>query len=87
MLWGSRVIFFRALFRHPELLDARVEERFFLGERLRALVGALLYVSAGVVTTPVLALVIFILLPIFYGITSHGYVQLRVFGRRAPPGR
>ena len=38
-------------------------------------------------TIPALALAIFVLLPLFYGITSHGYAQLQVFGRRLPPKR
>ncbi|MFJ5269818.1 TMEM175 family protein [Streptomyces sp. NPDC088358] len=90
MLWVSWMIFFHVLFRHPELLEDSVEETFFLGERLRAFAGALLYAAAGLVgvlTIPALALAIFVLLPLFYGITSHGYAQLQVFGRRLPPKR
>ncbi|MFE4720280.1 hypothetical protein ACFRLW_28410 [Streptomyces sp. NPDC056728] len=44
-------------------------------ERLRAFAMALLYAAAdliGVLTIPALALAIFVLLPLFYGITSHG---------------
>ncbi|WP_393088460.1 hypothetical protein [Streptomyces sp. LN704] len=88
MLWVSWMIFFHVLFRHPELLEDSVDETFFLGERVRAFVGALLYTAAGLVgvlTIPALALAIFVLLPLFYGITSHGYTQLQVFGRRLPP--
>ncbi|MFC9635927.1 TMEM175 family protein [Streptomyces mirabilis] len=88
MLWVSWMIFFHVLFRHPELLEDSVEETFFLGERLRAFAGALLYAAAGLVgvlTIPALALAIFVLLPLFYGITSHGYAQLPVFVRRLPP--
>ncbi|MFF1966033.1 TMEM175 family protein [Streptomyces sp. NPDC058232] len=88
MLWVSWMIFFHVLFRHPELLKDSVEETFFLGERLRAFAGALLYAAAGLVgvlTIPALALAIFVLLPLFYGLTSHGYAQLPVFGRRLPP--
>ncbi|MFE4652253.1 DUF1211 domain-containing protein, partial [Streptomyces sp. NPDC056707] len=88
MLWVSWMIFFHVLFRHPELLEDSVEETFFLGERLRAFAGALLYAAAGLVgvlTVPALALAIFVLLPLFYGLTSHGYAQLPVFGRRLPP--
>ncbi|MGW6404300.1 hypothetical protein [Streptomyces sp. NPDC055134] len=89
MLWVSKLddLLPRA-FRHPELLEDSVEETFFHGERLRAFVGALLYAAAGligVLTIPALALAIFVLLPLFYGITSHGYAQLQAFGRRPPP--
>ncbi|MEV5787145.1 TMEM175 family protein [Streptomyces sp. NPDC051639] len=91
MLWVSWMIFFHVLFRHPELLEDSVDETFFHGERLRAVVGALLYAAAGLVgvlTIPALALAIFVLLPLFYGITSHGYAQLKVLGRRRlPPKR
>ncbi|MET7729590.1 hypothetical protein [Streptomyces mirabilis] len=88
MLWVSWMIFFHVLFRHPELLEDSVDETFFLGERVRAFVGALFYAAAGLVgvlTIPALALAIFVLLPLCSGITSHGYAQLQVFGRRLSP--
>src|SRR5690242_21704368 len=43
MLRVSWMIFFHVPFRHPELLEDSVDETFFLGERVRAFVGALHY--------------------------------------------
>ncbi|MET8291347.1 hypothetical protein ABZV80_40095 [Streptomyces sp. NPDC005132] len=77
---GQLVFFFHVLFRHPELLEDSVDENFFPGERLRAFAGVLLYAAAGLVgvlTIPALALAIFVLLPLFYGITSHGYAHCK----------
>ncbi|MFE2605321.1 hypothetical protein [Streptomyces mirabilis] len=88
MLWVSWMIFFHVLFRHPELLEDSVDETFFLGERVRAFVGALFYAAAslvGVLTIPALALAILVLLPLCSGITSHGHAQLQVSGRRLSP--
>ncbi|MEU2865748.1 hypothetical protein ACIQWL_49650 [Streptomyces mirabilis] len=88
MLWVSWMMFFHVLFRHPELLEDSVDETFFLGERVRAFVGALPYAAAGLVgvlTIPALALAILVLLPLCSGSTSHGHAQLQVFGRRLSP--
>lgn len=67
--------FFSHLARHPELTEDEVEDSYFARERPRALVGVLLYLAAGaagVLIHPLVASVIFVILPIFYGITSHG---------------
>ena len=41
--------FFHYLVRHPELTEEDVQDRFFPRERIRALVGMLLYAAAGVI--------------------------------------
>jgi uncharacterized membrane protein len=79
------LIFFRYLSRHPELLNSLLEERFFARESTRAWVGILGYAAAGVLgyfVAPPIALVIFIALPIFYGLTSHGLESIPALPRR-----
>ncbi|MCG5451113.1 MULTISPECIES: TMEM175 family protein [Micromonospora] len=68
------------LARHHDLLDQTVPLRFFPAERARAAVGLLGYALAilvGFVTSPLFALVIFLLLPVFYSLTSSGLYELR----------
>jgi hypothetical protein len=63
----------------PDLFEPSVPEEHFPRERTRALVGVFLYILAGAIgslVTPWMALVIFLLIPAFYGITSEGLYQL-----------
>jgi uncharacterized membrane protein len=85
LLCGSWVVFFRYLSHHPPLLDEGVPADFFVRETTRAWVGVILYAAAGTLgsfAAPVVALVLFFVLPAFYGITSHGLYDLGVVLRR-----
>jgi uncharacterized membrane protein len=76
---------FHVLCVHPHLLERGVEPDFFGKERLRAVIGVALYGAAGVlgwVSSPMLALVIFLLLPVFYGITSEGLTEGKLLRAR-----
>ncbi|MBY8873302.1 DUF1211 domain-containing protein [Micromonospora sp. PLK6-60] len=68
------------LSRHRELLQPGVPAGFFAVERLRAVLGVVAYAIAGLVgwlvSVPV-ALVVLLLLPIFYGLSSNGVYDLR----------
>ena len=84
-LCGSWVVFFRYLGHHPRLLQEGVEAHFYYQESLRAALGVLLYSAVallGAFVAPYVALVIFLLLPIFYGFTSHGLYELGAVLRR-----
>ncbi|MFC9324108.1 TMEM175 family protein [Kitasatospora sp. NPDC057015] len=72
---GSWILFYGHLHRHPELLDPDVESSYVVHGRLRSLGGAVAYLLAGAVgmlLSPLLALVVFIALPVFYFLTSEG---------------
>lgn len=72
------LVFFAYLARHPDLTKEHVDDSYFARERPRALIGVLLYLAAGaagILLHPLVASVIFLLLPVFYGFTSHGYDQ------------
>jgi uncharacterized membrane protein len=79
LLCASWWTFFHYLSRHPHLTEEDVEETFFPTERTRASVGVVLYAAAGVlgcfVAVPI-AMVIFLALPVFYGVTSNGLYAL-----------
>jgi uncharacterized membrane protein len=75
LLCLSWLVFFSYLARHPDLTKEDVDDSYFARERPRALIGVVLYLAAGtagVLTHPLVASVIFLLLPAFYGLTSHG---------------
>ena len=77
----SWLIVFHALSKNPHLLEAHVDPTFFPRERHRALIGVALYIvgaAIGWALSPTLALLCFLVLPIFYGITSEGLVETRV---------
>jgi len=85
LLCLSWLVFFSYLARHPDLTQEHVHDSYFAHERPRALIGVLLYLAAGaagVFIHPLVASVIFLVLPVFYGITSHGYDQGPSFLRR-----
>lgn len=76
LLCLSWLVFFSYLARHPDLTKEEVDDSFFARERPRALIGVVLYLAAGaagVLIHPLVASVIFLLLPAFYGFTSHGF--------------
>ncbi|SCF08352.1 TMEM175 family protein [Micromonospora mirobrigensis] len=68
------------LSRHRELLQSHVPASFFAGERLRAVLGVAAYAVAGLVgwlvSVPA-ALLVLLLLPAFYGLSSNGLADLR----------
>jgi uncharacterized membrane protein len=76
----SWLFVFHILSINPHLLEAHVEQTFFPQERHRALVGIALYALAGMIgwfSSPTIALLIFLALPVFYGITSEGLIETR----------
>jgi uncharacterized membrane protein len=84
VLCSAWVVFFNYLRRHPELLNENIDERFFDGETKRAMAGVILYAAAAVLgyfIAPPLALLIFLALAIFYGVTSHGLYLMQRRGR------
>ena len=79
LLCASWLIFFRYLSHHPDLLEKGVGKRFFKMEQNRAWTGVALYSIAGLLgygITPAAALAVFLILPVFYGITSEGLYEL-----------
>jgi TMEM175 potassium channel family protein len=82
----SWLLLFEHLCTHPRLRRPDVEPEFFRRERMRAWVGIVLYSCAWLVgwwTTPMIALVILVALPVFYGISSEGLSGTRPRPRRA----
>ena len=78
LLCLSWLVFFSHLARHPDLTKEEVDDSYFARERPRALLGVLLYLAAGtagVLIHPLVASVVFLFLPAFYGFTSHGFDQ------------
>jgi uncharacterized membrane protein len=84
MAW---LVVFHVLSVHPYLVEDGVDPDFFPKERFRATLGVVLYTIAGVagwLSTPKVALLIFLALPVFYGVTSEGLTETRIrlqFGR------
>ena len=77
----SWLVVFHVLSVHPYLVDDGVNPDFFPKERFRATLGVILYATAGVagwLSTPKVALLIFLALPVFYGITSEGLTETRI---------
>ncbi|GIH18070.1 TMEM175 family protein [Rugosimonospora africana] len=84
VLSAAWLVLYHYLARHADLLQDTAHDRFFRSERLRALVGVVLYALAGIVgflVSPLVGLGIFVVLPVFYGLTSGGLYQLRPFAR------
>ncbi|MGL4255995.1 TMEM175 family protein [Microbacterium sp.] len=72
------LVFFAYLARHPDLTKDHVDDSYFARERPRALIGVVLYLAAGLagfLIHPLVASVIFLVLPVFYAVTSHGIDQ------------
>jgi uncharacterized membrane protein len=93
LLCATWLAFYHYLARNPDLLKNQAKGGFFHVERFRAIAGVVLYLLAGMIgylVAPLIGLVIFLLLPVFYAITSAGLYQLRVTRRithRPPPPR
>ncbi|MGN5381350.1 TMEM175 family protein [Streptomyces lasalocidi] len=71
----SWVAVYQQLARQPELLDPDVEDTYVRHGRFRSWAGALAYLGAGVLgalVAPLLAIAVFVLLPVFYFVTSEG---------------
>ncbi|MEU5669843.1 TMEM175 family protein [Micromonospora sp. NPDC047753] len=90
LLCATWLAFYHYLAKNPDLLKDQARGGFFPVERLRALVGVVLYVLAGLVgylVAPLIGLAIFVLLPVFYAITSAGLYQSPVARRitHSPP--
>ncbi|POX57562.1 DUF1211 domain-containing protein [Streptomyces sp. Ru62] len=76
----SWVAFYHQLARHPELLTPEVESAYVRHGRLRSWAGALAYGAAGllgVLVAPLAAVAVFVVLPVFYFITSDGFPEGR----------
>jgi uncharacterized membrane protein len=85
LLCLSFLLFFHVVARHPDLLDENVEEDYFLNERIRAVAGTVVYLVAGVTGVfwmPIAGMVMSLVVPVYYAITSHGYVTLPQAARR-----
>lgn len=77
----SWLLLFHVLCANSHLLEPHIDRTFFPNERQRALLGVVMYLFggfAGWLISPLLALLCFLALPIFYGITSEGLVETRV---------
>jgi uncharacterized membrane protein len=77
----SWLALFHILVIHPYLQEDYVEPTYFPQERNRAWLGIALYSMAGVIGwaySPRLALLIFLALPVFYGMTSEGLTETRI---------
>ncbi|WP_410811547.1 TMEM175 family protein [Micromonospora sp. 067-2] len=80
LLSASWLGLYHYLARHHDLLDQAVPRRFFPTERARAAAGVLGYTLAiviGLLVNPLFALAFFLLLPIFFALTSSGLYELR----------
>ena len=78
----SWLLFFQYMSRHPALLASVPSYFKFPGER--AVIGGVLYLAGallGVIVSPLLALAIFVGLPIFYAFTTEGLTIGRGRGR------
>jgi uncharacterized membrane protein len=76
----SWLVLFHVLSIHPYLVEDGVDPEFFPKERLRATLGIILYAIAGVagwLSTPKIALLILLALPVFYCVTSEGLTETR----------
>ena len=79
------LIFFSYLAGHPDLTKDEVEDSYFARERPRAVIGIVLYLAAGVAGAlihPLVASVVFLVLPVYYAFTSHGRDQAPSILRR-----
>jgi TMEM175 potassium channel family protein len=88
LMCASWLVFFHYLTSRPHMAEEDVPERFFHAERTRAWVGVALYCAAGALGTvadPLVALAIFVVLPIFYAVTSEGLLEMRWVAERKRP--
>jgi uncharacterized membrane protein len=92
LMCASWLGFWHYLRHHEHLLEAHVDAEFFREEQIRGWVGIALYAiggALGIVVAPVIALIVFVLLPPFYGVTSDGLRESPLYRgqRRRPPPR
>jgi len=73
---ASWLLLYHQVHRHRDrLVQEEVDRERFGTERARAIIGIVAYLTAGVLGTlwlPAIALVVFLALPTFYGVTSEG---------------
>jgi len=84
------LVVFHVLSVRPYLVEEHVDPDFFPKERFRAVLGIVLYAIAGLagwLSSPKLAMLIFLALPIFYGVTSEGLTEARFRLRFGRPDR
>jgi uncharacterized membrane protein len=80
LMCASWTVFFHVLTVRPELAEEDVAEGFFREDRMRGIIGVVLYAVAGALgylVAPPLALVVFLALPNFYGATADGFVVFK----------
>ena len=90
LMCASWTLFFHVLTVRPQLAEEHVAEGFFREDRLRGTIGVVLYALAGALgyfIAPPLALVVFLLLPTFYGATADGFVVFKATSRVVRPSR
>ena len=78
---GSWLLLYHLVHRHRDhLLDEEVDREMFGADRARAIIGIVAYLTAGLLGAlwlPAIALVVFVALPTFYGITSEGFKAVK----------
>jgi uncharacterized membrane protein len=80
----SWLVFYQYLRQHPELIEPDAKTGYFTAGCLRALTGAALYAVGGIVgylTVPLLGLAIFLVIPIFWALTTEGLNELPLMRR------
>lgn len=88
LLCGSWWVFFHYLLRRRDLLREDVDPRLLRLERTRSVVGLALYALGGVLgylAVPLIALAVFLVLPVFYGVSSASLYETRL-ARRSRSG-
>lgn len=72
----SWLLLYRHLHRRPDLLVEPDDRALLRGEQARSLIGAICYVLVGLLAVglPTAAAVVVLVLPLFYGLTSHGLI-------------
>ena len=88
LLSAAMCLSWLALFRHlhlrPHLQEPDTEPGYFARGRTRAWIGIAAYALAAVigsVLSPIVSLVIFVAIPVFYGVTSEGLPGISAPGR------
>jgi uncharacterized membrane protein len=87
LLCTSWYWFVRYLATHAHLLEEESEAQFFRQQCGRVSLGIALYLVAGVlgvVVSPVVALIVFFVIPALWGVTSQGLAELHEAIRRRP---
>jgi len=78
---ASWLLLYDQVHRHRDhLLGEAVDREKFGAERARAIIGIVAYTAAGIIGAlwlPLAALVVFVALPVFYGLTSEGLDVVR----------